>query len=554
MPFKLIKKQNRWMIFAFIYLLSLLCMGIGYIAMMPAFEGFDEQAHYSSIRQISDTQTIPLSGASYIDQVFIDYKGPLPYEGGTPPFDNGMVYSKFFASPTLVKNYQQTYRQELSQTTFRPSHAVNWEAQHPPLYYLLLAPVIKITYGLSFTAQFFFLRLVSFIFALCGVAFGLLSVNQPNTSPEKNPAMIGLFLYPIIFPMFFPEFTRIGNDSLCLLLVGLVAYLLSRWLKDEQNTKLPIAIGIALGVGLLAKAFFIPIIVGLLVFLLARLMLDSENISMRSQRIGKLAQIFLLSMIIGGGWYAYKFIAFGTITGANVGSMSFGKIISGLIDHSTLLGWVLGVLTTLVTYSWAGTWSMTRLPAFLHIPLLTIGFWVVIEYLHQLKYLTITKMEWFPVWLFFFFGCGLLWHLTVNIAATGNGVTPGWYLHILMPWIGPAIGLGISSILQRDRGRKFFTVLIFYAILFQAMVLWAQLALFAGCATKGDNKLYVFSGRFFCIDQTSLVMDRIAVLGYPVLAVSAITAGFVGFLWLLVQVLQNSNCVRTVPIITREKN
>jgi hypothetical protein len=546
MIFRDSKKNGVRQVFVFVYLLSLLSIGIGYLSIIPAFEGFDEQAHYSSIRQIADTRTIPLSGASYIDQGFIDYKGPLPYDTGTPPFDNGMVYPKFFASADLVKNYQQTYRQEMPQSVFRPSDTSNWEAQHPPLYYLLMAPVMKLLDGFSFTTQFFLLRLVSYILALCGVAFGLLSVNKPNIPPERNPAMIGFLLYPIIFPMFFPEFTRIGNDSLCLLLAGLVAYLLSLWLKDEQNTKLPVAIGIALGVGLLTKALFIPITVCLLVFLLTRLLLDTENKSMQSLRLGKLLQIFLLAMFIGGGWYVYKFVVFGTITGANVGSMSIGQIIFGLKEHSSLYGWVRSVLTPLVSYSWAGTWSLTRLPEFLHFPLLAVACWIVISYFRQLKHQAITTAEWLPVWLFFFFGCGLLWHLTLNIAATGNGVTPGWYLHILIPWAAPAIGMGISSILQHRREYQYLVILILYAVLYQAMAVWAHLALYTGCAIKGDDKLFVFSGHSFCLDQTSLIMDRISVLGYPGLAVIGFAGGLVCFLWLLVQVWRSRFCIHTV--------
>jgi len=43
--------------------------------------------------------------------------------------------------------------------------------------------------------------------------------------------------------------------------------------------------------------------------------------------------------------------------------------------------------------------------------------------------------------------------------------------------------------------------LLIYAFAFHAFALWAQLALFAGCATKGDDKYYVFSGNALSFDR-----------------------------------------------------
>src|ERR1019366_10533663 len=83
---------------------------------------------------------------------------------------------------------------------------------------------------------------------------GQLSTNIPPGPLDGGRSM----LYPLVLPMFFPEFTRIGNDCLCLFLVGVTAFLLSKWLKDENNKRLSVAIGVVLGLGLLTKAFFIP--------------------------------------------------------------------------------------------------------------------------------------------------------------------------------------------------------------------------------------------------------------------------------------------------------
>ena len=527
--------------FLFVYLLALLFIGLGYLAILPVFEGFDENAHYSNLRQIADTGTIPLYGKSYLDQETIDYQGPVAYSSGTPPFDQNMVYLKFFTHPKLVEYYRQTYRQPLPRSPYRVSQVPNWQAQHPPLYYLLLAPLVNASDHVSLVTQFFLLRMVSFLLALAGVAFGLLAFRQPNLPPEADPAVIGFVFYPVILPMFFPEFTRIGNDSLCLFLVGLVAYLLSLWLKNERNTKISIAIGVALGMGLLTKAFFLPITAGLAMFLLIRLWLDKQNVAMRSQRGWNLLQIILPALLIGGGWYVYKLIMYGELTGSDwaIRLAHQGGLIAGLKENFSLYGLVRGVVGPLVSYSWAGTWSLTRIPALLHLPLLLLAAWVIGAFLLQLKRRSLTDPVWLPVWVFGFFGCVLFWNVVISVALSTHGNTPGWYLHILMPWIAPALGIGAISILQHRRSRLFLIGFMFYAVLFQMIALWAQIALFTGCATKGDDKYYVFSGQSFCLDQASLLMDRLAVLGYPSLAAIGFGGGLICMLWLLILVLKN---------------
>jgi hypothetical protein len=523
--------------FASIYLLCLLGIGVGYISITPPFEGFDETAHYSSLREISDTGKIPIYGKSYIDQSVVDYQGPIHYDTGVPPFDRGLVYPKFFAQPELVEQYLKIYRRPSSRVTYRPSSELNWQAQHPPLYYLLLASSLPALDGFSFTAQLFVLRLISYVLALCGVAFGLFAVNQPDKPPERNPAVIGFVLYPIILPMFFPEFARLGNDSLCLFFVGLCAYLLSSWLKDDRNVGKALAIGAALGLGLLTKAFFLPITLGFGIFLALRLWPARANLPERSERLKSSISILLAAVLVGGGWYVYKFAMYGDLTGADyaIRLARQGGMMAGLKEHLSLNQVLRGALMPLVSYQWVGTWSVTRLPELLQVPMVALAAWVAFGYLQQVKHRSFDDAAWLPVWVFCSFILGLYWHVLIGIALYNLGAAGGWYLHILMPWAAPALGIGVASIVGHLRGRRLLAALLTYAIAFHAFALWAQLSLFTGCATKSVDKHYAFSGGAFCFDQTSLIVDRLAVLGYPVLATAGFGVGVICLVWLLAQ-------------------
>jgi hypothetical protein len=173
----------------------------GHVAILPAFERLDEIAHFSSIRQIADTHTIPVLGSSFLDEAAENYRGPVPYIAEPTPF-HGPSYVKFFALPEMVENYRSLYRQS-GLPAFRPGQEQNWQAQHPPLYYLMMAPVMKATASLPLLTQLFILRMGSFLIALAGVAFGLLALQQYENPDERYASTVGFLLYPIFLPMFF---------------------------------------------------------------------------------------------------------------------------------------------------------------------------------------------------------------------------------------------------------------------------------------------------------------------------------------------------------------
>jgi hypothetical protein len=509
-----------------VYLLMLLCIGLGYLAILPLFEGFDETANFSSMRQIADTGRIPVFGKDAIDREVTDYQGPIPYGSLAPPFDNGMVYSRFFQDQDLVNSYPQSYRESHPHAAYLPGDKPNYQAQHPPFYYLLMALPERLTDHLSFVTQILLLRLASYLLALGGVVFGLLAVRR---SAAPTSALLGFFAYPIILPMFFPEFARMGNDSLCLLLIGMLAYFLSCWLQDEGDRKFALAIGLTLGLGMLTKAFFVPLAAALLGFLLVR-MVQRKTLS----RWPMLLCMFVPAVLMGIAWFGHQMRTGGSgVSGEqSVALAEHGGLLAGLRMHFSPFAAARGLAATFVTWVWGGTWSLVHMSPILLAPVLALVIWVAVAYLFELRKHALSDAAWLPVWLFIFFGGGLLYHVMIGVALVGAGTTPGWYLHILMPWTAPALGLGLTHIWQRHKMRYLLTGSLAYAVLFQALALWSQFALFTGCATKGIGKNYAFPDHSFCLVQTPLLIHRLGVLAWPSLAIAGFGCGLLCVLWL----------------------
>lgn len=512
-----------------LYLLSLLLIGVGYIAITPPFEGFDEPAHFSSLRQIADTGTIPLYGKSFLPQDVANYGGPVAYSTLQPPFDRGLTYAKFFADPALIARFVEEYRRPHPHPPFVPSATPDYESQHPPLYYLALAPVSRLIEPAAFVTQIFVLRLVSYLLALVGVFFAWRAATSSGSIADRRAAVNGFLLYPIMLPMFFPEFARIGNDSLCLMLAGLAAYFLARQLADERGIAWAAALGTSLGLGLLTKAFFLPITFAVTVFLLLRAWRGTVDGHWRRLQLRNAVIALAIALFVGGGWYVYDALANGVLIG---GDDAVSGTLGALSRYFSLFSVLRGFVVIVITWIWAGTWSLARLSLPLYLPLLLLLAIVIGAFVGRLRRSSLEDPAWLPVVLFAVFGCGLLYHIIVVVAHGGDGGTAGWYLHILMPWTAPALGLGLEPLLRQGWSRAIVAALAVYAALFQAMAVWAQIALFTGCAVKGDDKYYVFSGHLYCIDQYATIFSRLSIIGWPWLASAGFGGGLLCAAWL----------------------
>lgn len=511
--------------------LAILLIAVGFLAVLPPFEGFDETAHYSSIQQIADTGTIPRYGQSFLSLTVIDYRlhGPLPYSSLNPPFDRngGMTYAAFFALPDHVAAYENLYRKPLPRF-FQPSKQANWQSQHPPLYYLLMASLMTATASWSLVTQLFALRLVSFLFAFAGLMIGLYASVIYSPPTLRRSMLLGFLLYPLIAPMFFAEFARLGNDSLCLLLFGMIWAVLLRWLEDEYDSKRSLLLGILLGLGLLTKAFFLPITFGIGLFVLFRIWCERSDQKLFRSRFKQFTLMFTPLLLIGGSWYVHNLLLYGSFVGGSdfINLTRRGGLLANLKGELTSFTFVRGVVATFVTWSWGGTWSLTRINEIFRIPLLVLTGWLFFNYAHQAWRRTLTNVIWLPVWLFVPFFIGLVYHVFVGIALTGSGNTPGWYLHILAPAFAFTFAYGLAEI-KNDRmwKRKLFNSLLAYAVFFLIVVNWMQMVMFAGLAIKGDNKYYQFQDHFACLTRATDVLTNLDVLGWSLLAVVCFCGG-----------------------------
>ena len=478
-------------------LLAVALAGIAHVAFLPPFEGFDETNHFSYIQQIADTGQIPRYGVDKVSRDVDGYPGPHHY-AATPPYDRvgGLTYRSFFNNgtpPDLMP---------ASEFAYQPGHSVNGEAQHPPLYYLLLAPFYLLAKGSSWPGMFLLLRLVSWSLAFAGFAIGCRATQQSLLTLNVSPRLCLLVpAWPFLFPEFFPEMARLGNDCLCLLLMGIGWYLVLRLISQRQ-VKIAALLGLVLGLGLLTKAFFVPILAGCIFLFCFHELRERDGRQFRNALV-----ILITAAVVGGGWYINKYLTVGSFIVANdiMAVQVRGPVWAQIVQSFHPVEFLRGIGQLVTSFAWAGTWSYGRFSPIFTAPVILLAILPLFNWMIRLRWAPTPVIA--PLFLAAPMVLGLAYYLLTQIArGSGASGTPGWYLHILAGPLGLALVIGW-------RQRLILGALAAYAIAFHIVVWTAQLSLFSGCAFKsGDYKYIQFDFASCFIDPS-----RLAVLGEPLL-------------------------------------
>ena len=480
-------------------------VGLAFIAVTPPFEGFDETAHWSYIQEIADTGHGPAPRVDHLSRDIDAYPGPMRY-GETPPFEQTgrLTYRSFRPARTLD-----------GPTRFAQGRDLNWQSQHPPLYYEMSAPVYRAARAMGWVDHLFALRLFAFVLAFAGYVIGVQATDRyarvidPALGPWTGVIAAS---WPFLFPQFFPEFARLGNDSLCLLLASGVFALVLRRLARGAGWLDAAGIGVLLGLGLLTKAFFAPIAAGVGV-VLALHALKHRN----PQAYAQIGATFALTLLIGGGVYLQTFLK----TGSFLSAPEYAQGLAASPASPNPLALLRGLFAIPGSLMWAGTWSLTRLPEILLIlpgatlVLLTLGY---VRGLPQLlrapsDWTDAEILTWTPALIALPMIAGLVQHVFAWMAGT-TSLTPGWYLHILAAPLGlaAAIGWRRSRALTASTG----ATLVFVAV---SEVL--NVSLYSGCAAKlGADKHFTFQGASCLIDPVKL-----SAIAHPGLALAAAAVG-----------------------------
>ena len=121
------------------------------------------------------------------------------------------------------------------------------------------------------------------------------------TSRSWSSTAVAIALWPALFPMWFVELGRLGNDSLVALLAGLTAILIPRTVL-QGGWRHHLSLGVVCALGLLTKATFIPLVAAIIAFLCYRTWVTRHQ-HYDFRRFASGLAIFALTCIVVAGWW-----------------------------------------------------------------------------------------------------------------------------------------------------------------------------------------------------------------------------------------------------------
>jgi 4-amino-4-deoxy-L-arabinose transferase-like glycosyltransferase len=506
-------------------LLSSLLLGLAQAALLPPFEGFDEHAHYSYIQQVAETGHWPRLG----DRMSKDVDDYLALAPGPDSIPRKWSHHAFFsASANVVATARDWIHSPRPQPrAWTPGQIENWQAQHPPLYYALLAPVYRATRTLSFAGQLYALRAFSCLLAWAGLCIVAVAALR-GAIPERAAAPVALAIaaWPLLFPMWFPEMGRLGNDSLATVFAALL-FLVAWRVVATNATRHFILLGVVLGFALLTKATFLPVVAAIFAALgLHALFGDSSG--PRVQRLVRLCLAAATMLAIGGWWYASKLIETGSVIGSSdvVRMHASGGLIAGLMQNMRPMDLVLMPWGFVASFLWAGTWSFVVPPRLFLLPLVALLGMLGYATYRALRQRGVHPVDGFALLTLGLFLGALSYHSAVALS-TASGTSPAWYLHSMAPILALLVGYGLYQAMQIRWLKLALGGLLAYPPLFLAAMTVTQALYFAGCAAKLPERMYFArSSGAQCLADLPRMIDNLSVLALPGVAVPLLIAGW----------------------------
>ena len=268
-----------------------LCVGALYALKTPDWQVPDEPAHYNYIRQLAEDRRLP----------------------------------------TLdIGDYDQDYMSRLTSERFPPElslEAVEYEDHQPPLYYVLATPVY-----LVFDGALTPLRLFSVVLG-AGVVL-LAYVVAITIFPARPLIALGTAAFVAFLPQHVAMMAGVNNDSLAELLIGVTCWMTVRRvgkddrcagretaLRDEKRRW--VMLGVVLGLGLVTKTTFLPIVPVVALAVLLRWWRDGDRTWERLRRA--LALVLGPALLIALPWWLRNFALYG------------GLDVYGLANHNVVV-------------------------------------------------------------------------------------------------------------------------------------------------------------------------------------------------------------------------
>lgn len=288
--------------FLWLLLLLFLAKGVIFTFVFPPFSGHDEVAHYAYLKVMVEEGRLPV------------IPDPVKFDADY----RNSVDTDIDVIPAYFAKYQQYITQDWykSETGIIPTVQYLGEylpsgwiytANHPPLYYLLVAPVYKLMDAQDQEARLYALRLAGIAFGLLTVLFAYLTVRR--LFPGEPFLAITVPTLVAFQPQIAYESAMLNNDILAIATTSACIYLIVVGLQNRFTVGLCSWLGLALGLALLSKTTAVIVMPVIAVAIVLRL--GWRNMA---EWLPKGGLIVAIAAVLAAPWYAYMLNTYGSVS------------------------------------------------------------------------------------------------------------------------------------------------------------------------------------------------------------------------------------------------
>jgi len=418
--------------------------GLWYSAMMPVWEGYDEPYHFAYLQHVAAGEKLPpaTDGVSLEVQHSLHLL-PLAWELSLQGLPQPLItYDSFWQLPAkdrdiLTSGVRQLSPQEWSQPA--TESIPNYEFQQAPLYYWLFSIPMRWMATATLLSRVMALRMLSVMLASVVVPLAYRIARQVFGEERKA---LGVTALLVLLPELMVNLARVGNESPALVLMTIALIYALRVVEKPESWSAWIALGLTLGLGLLAKAYFLVTLPALLLIAGYLVWTSRATPEMKRRGIGITLRCCAASGIIlaiAGRWYWRVHAVTGSWSGIialpGLRNITFAEKLAA-IPH---VNWRGGAISVLLSHIWFGGWSFLRLPvgwyilAAVPITIAVVG--VVVRLVRGTRGSLPDSHDSQVVVLAAFYACflaGLAYHVLITFLSLGISASTGWYLYCVV--------------------------------------------------------------------------------------------------------------------------
>ena len=467
-------RRGRAVFLAFVAL-AFFARGLFYCVEQPIWEGYDEWAHFAYIQHIAEHRHLPERTDRVSDQVrrSLDLVPLSSSAAGAVP---GAIPHDAFGRLPIEERLRRT--QELRELNAAYKHSgagekamSQYEAQQPPLYYILLTPLYLAVKSFPLPAQVLVLRIASLSISAMALllAYGIArQIAAARRLAVLVPVMLASFSGVLI------DVCHVGNDSLAVAVGSAVVLCAVRLVAREREWSGWIALGTALAAALLTKAYFLAFVP--LAALLAILQVLRRRASAR-EAIAGCGLAFAIAALGAGWWYFRTWILTGTLSGEEIDAAAASVGVEGKLAAVWHVHWLRVLDSAAFSHIWTGGWSFLGVRSWMYrvFELLACGAATGVAVLIVRAVVNATRRRTFSdaaarfavvVSAYLLIVVGICYYALVVFLVKGVSVALGWYLYAA---VGAEIVLfasGFTGLLGTRKARYWVASTCLLALVF----------------------------------------------------------------------------------------